>query len=62
MLNTDAEGRMILADAIAYATQYDPEVIIDAATLTGAALVAAGDIASCIMGNDEKTLQAIVES
>lgn len=62
VLNTDAEGRMILADAIAYATQYDPEVIIDAATLTGAALVAAGDIASCIMGNDEKTMQAIVES
>src|SRR5690554_67452 len=62
VLNTDAEGRMILADAIAYATRYDPEVIIDAATLTGAALVAAGDIASCIMGNDEKTMQAIVES
>lgn len=62
VLNTDAEGRMILADAISYATQYDPAVIIDAATLTGAALVVAGDIASCIMGNDEKTIQAIVAS
>ncbi|MGG5575998.1 leucyl aminopeptidase family protein [Myroides sp. C15-4] len=62
VLNTDAEGRMILGDAIAYATQYEPEVIIDAATLTGAALVVAGDIASCIMGNDEKTMQAIVAS
>ncbi|MDM1045113.1 leucyl aminopeptidase [Myroides sp. 1354] len=62
VLNTDAEGRMILGDAIAYATQYEPEVIIDAATLTGAALVVAGDMASCIMGNDEKTIQAIVAS
>ena len=62
VLNTDAEGRMILGDAIAFATKYEPEVIIDAATLTGAALVVAGDIASCIMGNDEKTMQAIVTS
>jgi len=62
VLNTDAEGRMILADAIAYATQYDPEVIIDAATLTGAALVVAGDMASCIMGNDEQTIDAIIAS
>jgi len=62
VLNTDAEGRMILGDAIAYATQYDPAVIIDAATLTGAALVVAGDTASCIMGNDEETIQAIVAS
>ncbi|WHT38229.1 leucyl aminopeptidase [Myroides sp. mNGS23_01] len=62
VLNTDAEGRMILGDAIAYATQYDPAVIIDAATLTGAALVVAGDTASCIMGNDEETIQAIVVS
>lgn len=62
VLNTDAEGRMILADAIAYANQYEPEVIIDAATLTGAALVVAGDTASCIMGNDEETIKAIVAS
>ncbi|MEC4113770.1 leucyl aminopeptidase family protein [Myroides pelagicus] len=62
VLNTDAEGRMILADAIAYANQYDPQVIVDAATLTGAALVVAGDIASCIMGNDEQTMDAIIAS
>lgn len=62
VLNTDAEGRMILADAIAYANQYEPEVIIDAATLTGAALVAAGDIASCIMGNREEVIKEIVVS
>ena len=43
VLNTDAEGRMILADALSYATQYDPELVIDVATLTGAA---AGSIGS----------------
>ncbi len=63
VLNTDAEGRMILADAISYANQYEPEVIIDAATLTGAALIVAGDKASCVMGNaDQKVLDALVKS
>ena len=42
VINTDAEGRLILADAIAYSNQFDPEVIIDAATLTGAAVRAIG--------------------
>ncbi len=54
VLNTDAEGRMILADAIAYANQYKPEVIIDAATLTGAAVRAIGDKAAIVMGNAPK--------
>lgn len=62
VLNTDAEGRMILADAISFANSYKPKVIIDAATLTGAALVVAGDTASCILGNDQKTIEAIVHS
>ena len=51
VLNTDAEGRLILGDAIAYSNQYEPELIIDAATLTGAALVAAGTRAACMMSN-----------
>ncbi|MFZ9611777.1 MAG: leucyl aminopeptidase family protein [Crocinitomicaceae bacterium] len=51
VLNTDAEGRMILADALAYAAKYDPEIVIDAATLTGAALRAIGTEATIIMGN-----------
>jgi len=51
VLNTDAEGRMILADAIAYADKYKPEVIIDAATLTGAAVRAIGTKAAIFMGN-----------
>lgn len=51
VLNTDAEGRMILGDALAYSNKYDPELVVDAATLTGAAVVAIGSKASCIMGN-----------
>ncbi len=63
VLNTDAEGRMILADAISYANQYQPELIIDAATLTGAALIVAGDKAACVMGNaDQKVIDQLVKS
>jgi leucyl aminopeptidase len=51
VLNTDAEGRMILADALAYAAKFDPELVIDAATLTGAAVRAVGHMAACVMGN-----------
>ena len=51
VLNTDAEGRMVLADAIAYANKFNPEVIIDAATLTGAAVRALGTKTSIVMGN-----------
>lgn len=51
VLNTDAEGRMILADALAYAKKYKPELVVDFATLTGAAVRAVGTYASCIMGN-----------
>ncbi|MNU56035.1 Cytosol aminopeptidase [compost metagenome] len=54
VLNTDAEGRMILADALAYADKYKPELVIDAATLTGAAVRAIGSKASIIMGNADK--------
>ncbi len=54
VLNTDAEGRMILADAIAYADKYKPQVIIDAATLTGAAVRAIGNKAAIVMGNAPK--------
>ena len=51
VLNTDAEGRMILADALAYANKFKPELIIDAATLTGAAVRALGTKTSISMGN-----------
>jgi leucyl aminopeptidase len=50
VLNTDAEGRMILADALAYAKKYKPELVIDLATLTGAQVVAVGYHGSAFMG------------
>jgi leucyl aminopeptidase len=52
--NTDAEGRLVLADAITYAKRFKPAVIIDVATLTGAALVALGLYASGVLTRDEK--------
>lgn len=63
VLNTDAEGRLILADALAYSDKYKPEVVIDAATLTGAAVRAIGTHASIIMGNaDEKYFKELEEA
>jgi len=63
VLNTDAEGRMILADAIAYADKFKPELIIDAATLTGAAVRAIGDKAAIVMGNaPKKYIKALKKS
>jgi leucyl aminopeptidase len=50
VLNTDAEGRLVLADALHYAKKYRPELVLDFATLTGAAANAFGDIAICSMG------------
>ncbi len=49
ILHTDAEGRVILADAIHYAKRYNPAIVVDVATLTGAALVALGEQASAVM-------------
>jgi len=54
VMHTDAEGRMVLADALTYAQRHNPGVILDAATLTGAALVALGQHASAVMTKDEQ--------
>lgn len=54
VLNTDAEGRLILADALSYAAKYKPQAIIDIATLTGACVVALGDDVVGMLGTDEK--------
>jgi leucyl aminopeptidase len=51
--NTDAEGRLVLADALTYAKRYDPSVVLDVATLTGAAHVALGHYASALMTRDD---------
>lgn len=53
ILNTDAEGRVILADALSYAQKYNPELVVDIATLTGAACVALGERASAIFTPDD---------
>ena len=53
IVTTDAEGRLILADALSYARRYEPSAVVDCATLTGACVVALGEHASGLMGNDE---------
>jgi len=53
VLNTDAEGRLILCDTLTYAERYNPDVVIDLATLTGACLVALGRVPSGLLGNDD---------
>ncbi len=54
ILNTDAEGRLILCDTLTYAKKYNPDVVIDMATLTGAVIVALGRVPSGLFGNDDK--------
>lgn len=54
VLNTDAEGRMILADALSYAQSLYPELVVDLATLTGSAVVALGHVAAAVMTNDQE--------
>lgn len=62
VLNTDAEGRLILADAIHYATTLKPELIVDVATLTGACSVAVGNRAIAMMGTDRTAMDALKEA
>jgi len=54
VINTDAEGRLILADALSYASKYKPTAIIDVATLTGACIIALGDDVIGMLGTDDK--------
>ncbi|MBI3609416.1 MAG: leucyl aminopeptidase [Nitrospirae bacterium] len=59
VINTDAEGRMILADALAFATRYKPSAIVDLATLTGACVVALGNHATGVMGTNPKLIERL---
>lgn len=59
--NTDAEGRLILADAISYASKYEPELIIDIATLTGSAAVTFGNMAIAMMTNADRKYIDLLE-
>jgi leucyl aminopeptidase len=62
VLNTDAEGRLILSDALAYACRYKPAVIVDIATLTGACGIALGNEAAGMLGSDDGFKQKIREA
>ena len=62
ILNTDAEGRLILCDALTYAKKFNPEVVIDLATLTGACLVALGRVPSGLLGNDDNLCNELLSA
>ena len=60
--NTDAEGRLTLADALCYACELGVDEVIDIATLTGACVVALGSVASGVMGNDKEMINRLIET
>jgi leucyl aminopeptidase len=60
IINTDAEGRLVLADVLAYAGRYRPVAVVDAATLTGACVIALGHTASGVMGNDAALVREVL--
>jgi len=62
ILNTDAEGRLILADALTYTERFNPKAVIDVATLTGACIVALGHHPTAVYANDDQLSQQIVEA
>lgn len=62
VIDTDAEGRLILADALTYAKRYRPRAVVDVATLTGAALVALGQQASAVMSRDLALLEFLIKT
>ena len=62
ILNTDAEGRLILCDALTYAERFKPAVVVDAATLTGAMVIALGHITTGIFANDDKLAAELVNA
>ena len=62
VLNTDAEGRLILADALTYVGRYQPRFVIDLATLTGACIIALGNQAAAVLGNHEGLIQQLLKA
>jgi len=62
ILNTDAEGRLILCDALTYAKKFNPEVVIDLATLTGACIVALGRVPTGLLGNDDALCADLIQA
>jgi leucyl aminopeptidase len=62
ILNTDAEGRLILCDALTYSERFDPDTVIDIATLTGAIIVALGSKASGLMANNQELADDLIKA
>jgi leucyl aminopeptidase len=62
VLNTDAEGRLILADALTYVGRYQPRVVIDVATLTGAVIIGLGHHAAGVMGNNDGLIRQLIKA
>jgi len=60
ILNTDAEGRLILCDALSYSERFAPEAVVDIATLTGACVIALGHVATGLFANDQKLADEIL--
>ncbi|KAB2962774.1 leucyl aminopeptidase [Zoogloea sp.] len=62
ILNTDAEGRLILCDALTYAERFEPAAVIDIATLTGACIIALGNLTSGLLANDDELAAELLAS
>ena len=62
IINTDAEGRLVLADVLVYAQRFKPDAVLDAATLTGACVIALGHTATGVMGNDDTLVQEVLDA
>jgi len=60
IINTDAEGRLVLADVLAWVTRFDPVAVVDAATLTGACVIALGNTTTGALGNDDALVAEVV--
>jgi leucyl aminopeptidase len=62
ILNTDAEGRLILCDALTYVERFDPECVVDIATLTGACVIALGHVATGLLGNHDTLARDLLDA
>jgi len=62
IINTDAEGRLVLADVLSYARTFKPAAVIDAATLTGACVIALGHTATGVLGNDSAMVREVLDA
>jgi len=62
ILNTDAEGRLVLCDTLSWVERYKPQAVVDMATLTGACIIALGNVCSGLMGNDDELINGLYQA